>query len=133
MTITAGFRTIDRGAVVKGGEQVLLHALADDGDVNILLPAEEIPRIVVILMQLLGEARMERHNSSAIEMPVFNLNRLEFEARPNEGRDILRVVVGQTRDEAIFLSLPQGKLAEICKGILQSLGHIPSGRGGEAS
>ncbi len=74
--ITVGFRKIGSGAVATGGEQVVLHASADDGNANILFPAEEIPRLVALLIQLLGDARRERFKSGSVEAHILDLKRL---------------------------------------------------------
>ena len=124
--ITVGFRKIGSGTVATGGEQVVLHASADDGNANILFPAEEIPRLLVLLIQLLGDARRERFKSGSVEAHSFDLKSLEYEVQPHEGREILRAVIGRTGDEAIFLSFLKGELAPMISDILETMEHVAS-------
>lgn len=126
MAISVGFRSIESGAVANGGEDIVLHAKADDAEANILLPADEAPRLAILLLQLSQIARDVRSHNGPIDIPILEGEALEVVAEPTLDRKVLQVRLASDSAEGsnaaiLRLSLPPDVLIGFAETILRSL------------
>jgi len=126
MAISVGFRSIESGAVANGGEDIVLHAKADDAEANVFLPAEEAPRLAILLLQLLQVARDVRSHNGPIDSPILEGEALEVVAEPTLNREVLQIRLASdaaapgSKAATLRLSLPPGSLIGFAETVLRS-------------
>ncbi|MCQ4188997.1 hypothetical protein [Methylocystis suflitae] len=125
--------SIESGAATADGSQIMINAPMDGGNVSILFPSDEAPRAVSLILALLGDARAAARDPQSSPPPVFNAGAIEFLQRPDQGRDVLRIQVGEDRNSSLYFSFPLGYLVEVSKGILQAAGLVVEARNGLAN
>jgi len=125
MAISVGFRSIASGAVANGGEDIVLHAKADDAEANVFLPADEAPRLAILLLQLSQIARDVRSHNGPIDIPILEGEALEVVEEPTLQRKVLQIrlasdTAAQGANAAILrLSLPPDLLSSFAESILR--------------
>jgi len=138
MAISVGFRSIRSGAVANGGEDIVLHAEADDGEANLLLPAEEAPRLAILLLQLMQAAREARSQNAPVDIPALEGETLTVAADPSPNREILEVQLASdvtapgSKAAVLRLSLPAGSLRNFARAILHSADDASTDTGNPA-
>jgi len=126
MTINVGFRSIQSGAVVNGGNDIVLHAKADDGEANLLLPAEEASGLAILLLQLQQLSRQARAKDARFEAAVLEGVSIGAAPDPLPDRDILQIEIASdavaegAKAPVLRLSLPKGSLKTFAQTILRS-------------
>ncbi|WP_036293223.1 hypothetical protein [Methylosinus sp. PW1] len=125
MAINVGFRSIESGSVANGGEDIVLHAKADDAEANVFLPADEAPRLALLLLQLSQIARDVRSHNGPIDVPILEGEALEVVEEPTLRRKVVQIrlasdAAGQGAKAAILrLSLPPDLLSRFAESILR--------------
>ncbi|WP_157235568.1 hypothetical protein [Methylosinus sp. LW4] len=132
MTIRVGFRSIESGAVANDGEDIVLHAKADDAAADIIFPTDEAQRLAVLLLQLAQIARELRSRNGPIDTPILEGEALEIVEEPDLKRKVVRVrLVSDAQAEnaaSLRLSLPPDALLGFAEAILRSMRAEEPGR-----
>jgi hypothetical protein len=124
MAISVGFRSIQSGAVVNGGGDIVLHARADDGEAHVLLPAEEASGLAILLLQLLQLSREARANGTSVDSPSLAGESITAARDPSPDRETLQIQIASdatasgSKAAVLRVSLPREALLTFARSIL---------------
>jgi len=130
MAVNVGFRSINSGALANGGEDIVLHASADDREANALLPVQEVPGLAILLLQLLQLSQQARARSAPVEAPVLEGQSMEVAPGRSPDREVLHIRIASdatasgAKAAILGLSLPNGSLRGLAESILRSADDV---------
>lgn len=128
MTTEAGyhFEGVTAASTSEDGQHVLIETTGVAGSTWLSLPAEDIPRAVVILLQAAGRATEQR--GGKITHRATNLLGLKLQDVPGSPSETMLLLSIQTDAPPIPYKISKTALAQVAQGILQTMGLLPTGQ-----